>query len=224
MNVAFLVGEFPLLSETFVLNQITGLIDRGHTVDIFSERQSQDRAAHPDVARYKLLESTFYESLPAGYVARLAGLPSRLQLWRREGLATRVRALNAIRWGLQAGSLRLLYAVSPFFERPTSYDVMVAHFGANGVRGAYLRHLGVTRAKLVTVFHGVDLTAYPRQFKPGLYTLLWQTGELFLPISSRWNDRLAELGCPQDKIHVHRMGIDCRQFLVSRRCARRRSP
>jgi hypothetical protein len=34
MKIAFIVGTFPSLSETFILNQITGLIDRGHEVHI----------------------------------------------------------------------------------------------------------------------------------------------------------------------------------------------
>ncbi len=36
MKIAFIVELFPILSETFILNQITGLIDRGHKVDIFA--------------------------------------------------------------------------------------------------------------------------------------------------------------------------------------------
>ncbi|MEN9519388.1 MAG: hypothetical protein RLZZ381_1976, partial [Cyanobacteriota bacterium] len=35
MRIAFLVDQFPSLSETFILNQITGLIDRGHEIDIY---------------------------------------------------------------------------------------------------------------------------------------------------------------------------------------------
>jgi len=38
MKVAHIIDEFPVLSETFVLNQITGLLDRGHEVDIFVNR------------------------------------------------------------------------------------------------------------------------------------------------------------------------------------------
>ena len=37
MRIAFLVNNFPMLSETFVLNQITGLLDRGHEVDIYTQ-------------------------------------------------------------------------------------------------------------------------------------------------------------------------------------------
>lgn len=36
MRIAFIVVSFPAVSETFVLNQITGLIDLGHTVEIFA--------------------------------------------------------------------------------------------------------------------------------------------------------------------------------------------
>ncbi len=35
MRIAIFVGSFPLISETFILRQITGLIDLGHDVDIF---------------------------------------------------------------------------------------------------------------------------------------------------------------------------------------------
>ena len=36
LKIAFIAGVFPALSETFILNQITGLIDLGHDVDIFA--------------------------------------------------------------------------------------------------------------------------------------------------------------------------------------------
>jgi len=36
MKIAFIVGGFPSLSETFILNQITGLLDLGYEVEIFS--------------------------------------------------------------------------------------------------------------------------------------------------------------------------------------------
>jgi len=215
MNVVFLVGQFPALSETFILNQITGLIERGHAVDIYAEHPAADVAVHPDVARYRLLERTFYEKLPERYLARAVGVPGRLCPGDSRDVAIRLRALNILEWGRQAGSLRLFYTASSFLERRADYDVMVAHFGANGLRGAYLRQIGATRARLVTAFHGVDLTAYPKEFAPGLYDRLWRTGDLFLPISDRWNGLLADLGCPLDKIRVHRMGIDCQRFAIA---------
>jgi colanic acid/amylovoran biosynthesis glycosyltransferase len=52
MRIAFIVGGFPLISETFILNQITGLMDLGHEVDIYARRSSPDRAVHPEVEKY----------------------------------------------------------------------------------------------------------------------------------------------------------------------------
>ncbi len=64
MRIAFVTGVFPKLSETFVLNQITGLIDRGHDLEIFAEESGGDDKVHDDVARYELRERTTYWSRP----------------------------------------------------------------------------------------------------------------------------------------------------------------
>jgi colanic acid/amylovoran biosynthesis glycosyltransferase len=60
MKITYIVNLFPRLSETFVLNQITGLIDRGHDVQIISMGRSTDVVAHRDVEKYNLLERTQY--------------------------------------------------------------------------------------------------------------------------------------------------------------------
>ena len=60
MKIAFIVPEFPSLSQTFVLNQITGLIDRGHQVDIFAPRAGEENEIPPEVIHYKLLSNTSY--------------------------------------------------------------------------------------------------------------------------------------------------------------------
>lgn len=38
MKIAFLASAFPAVSETFVLNQIVGLIDLGHDVHVFADK------------------------------------------------------------------------------------------------------------------------------------------------------------------------------------------
>ena len=38
MKIAFIVTTFPSLSETFILNQIIGLIERGHKVNIYTSK------------------------------------------------------------------------------------------------------------------------------------------------------------------------------------------
>src|SRR5690349_20779021 len=69
MRIAVFPGAFPALSETFIVRQITGLIDLGHRIDIYAERRA------PKLTR-EVLDPAEYayqaESLSALY--RLSGL------------------------------------------------------------------------------------------------------------------------------------------------------
>jgi len=60
MRIAFIVEAFPKLSETFILNQVTGLLDLGHDVEIFPSRNIDEVKTHPKVGKYGLLNRTFY--------------------------------------------------------------------------------------------------------------------------------------------------------------------
>jgi len=82
----------------------------------------------------------------------------------------------------------------------------------------------VVRGRLVTVFHGFDMSVFLRNAKPGVYNHLFRTGDLFLPISEAWRRRLIALGCPASKTHVHRMGIDCARFKFTPREPPNRGP
>jgi colanic acid/amylovoran biosynthesis glycosyltransferase len=60
MKITYVVNTFPKLSETFVLGQITELINRGHDVDIISINKPTEESVHEDIDKYKLLERTQY--------------------------------------------------------------------------------------------------------------------------------------------------------------------
>jgi len=52
MKIAFIVTTFPTLSETFILDQITGLLDMGHDVEIFAQTNPKDKKVHSDIEKY----------------------------------------------------------------------------------------------------------------------------------------------------------------------------
>ncbi|MBL8013543.1 MAG: hypothetical protein JNN05_06805, partial [Candidatus Omnitrophica bacterium] len=62
MRVAIVPFEFPVLSETFVINIATGLIDNGHDVGIFPlyGKPVDVNSIHPVVNKYGLLNKTSY--------------------------------------------------------------------------------------------------------------------------------------------------------------------
>ncbi|HBE30790.1 MAG TPA: colanic acid biosynthesis glycosyltransferase WcaL, partial [Cyanobacteria bacterium UBA11368] len=71
MRIAFIVGKFPTVSETFILNQIVGLIERGHEVDIYADVPGDTNKIHADVEKYNLLQRTYYASTPSNRFLRI---------------------------------------------------------------------------------------------------------------------------------------------------------
>jgi colanic acid/amylovoran biosynthesis glycosyltransferase len=81
-----------------------------------------------------------------------------------------------------------------------------------GIIGAQCMSTGALRGKLVTAFHGYDLTSYLQTYGDHIYDFLFEFCDLCLPISDYWKRKLMELGCPSEKVIVHRMGVDVHQF------------
>ncbi len=214
LSIAFIVWEFPMLSETFILNLITGLIDRGHEVDIYAlDGPPVDMALrHPDVDRYRLLERTCYAPrVPRSYARRAAGAVRLLLAHGRRNPAMLLRALNVFRHGAQAASLRLLYATVPFLG-DKRYDIVHCQFGTIGLQGLMLRDVGALSGKMVTSFRGYDISQYLQEFGDDVYARLFRAGDFFLTNCDYFRRRLVALGCDEDKVLVHRSGIDCSRF------------
>ncbi len=212
MRIAFIVSEFPSLSETFILNQITGLIDRGHEVDIYASRPKNLAKVHADVQRYGLLARTYYRPrmLRSRFLRVLKGMGLLLMNGWRAPISL-LRTLNFIRYGKPAASCTMLYAAIPHLKQ-RRYDIVHCHFGPNGVVEASLRDAGVVRGKLITVFHGYDMTMELRRNGEGMYARLFDLGDLFLPISEHWASLLVRMGCNPSRVAVHHMGIDLGRF------------
>jgi colanic acid/amylovoran biosynthesis glycosyltransferase len=64
LNVIFVVAYFPAPSQTYILNIMTGLIDKGHNVTIFALRKN-DVEGQPNIAKYGLMDHVIYEQWPS---------------------------------------------------------------------------------------------------------------------------------------------------------------
>ncbi len=213
MRIAFLLSRFPCISETFVLNQITGLIDRGHEVAIFAEAPAAEATVHQDVLAYGLLGRTRYYgtcAMPKSKTSRVAAGVRIIAANMGRNPRALAGALNVFRFGRRAASLAILYMIAPFLAG--KFDIVHCHFGPNGMKGALLKDLGAINAKLVTSFHGYDMSSYPREHGEDVYEGLFGKGDLFLPISEVWRDRLVRFGCDRRRIRVHHMGIDTKRY------------
>ena len=216
MRIAFIVDQFPVLSETFILGQITGLIDRGHEVDIYCDRLGDTKNTHPEIQQYQLLQRTYYTPIPSNLLIRVF---KAIWLFLSNFLKSPqvlLRAINFLKYnralyGDVAGFLKPLYLAVPWLNQPP-YDVLLCHYGRNGLKATLFKDLGVIDSKIVTIFHGYDLSHYMGIHGEQIYRHLFQRVDLLLPISQHWQKKLIALGCKSEKIRVHRMGINCDRF------------
>ncbi len=208
MRIALVTTIFPTLSQTFVIDQICRLIDLGHDVRIYPMQRGEGDVPLRSVDTYNLVARTTYPPhLPEGTSQRLrAIIVLLLSLFRRSPRLFSKFLLS--RRPAIMGRSELLACLDQFNEA-TTCDVVLCHFGNTGLRAVWLAKFGLSLGPIATVFHGADISRYVDQSGPEIYSPLFNYGSLFLPISNTWNKRLIELGCPQEKIRVHHMGVDC---------------
>jgi colanic acid/amylovoran biosynthesis glycosyltransferase len=236
MRIAIFVGSFPVVSETFILRQITGLLDLGHDVDIYADTRAEiGTAIQPEVDRYQLLKRTSFMDmppeaapwempvLPLAGKTWLPGASTAIPNWRRAlnasgtflscvlshpGLTRQV--LNRRDFGYQAASLSALYRLAKLQSASNRYDVLHAHFGPVGNSFRFAREL--LRAPLLVSFHGYDFTTVPRRHGPTVYRKLFSQADLVTVNSDYMGQKLQPLGCPPEKIRKLSYGIDLEKF------------
>ncbi len=215
MKIAFIVYEFPKLSESFIVNQITGLLDLGHDVRIFADHDPQEPEINIDVLRYHLTDRTCYiRPIPENKTIRRL---KTLLLILSNLLKAPVRLSKALKILLtrpEGFSYNLLYYAFAFLRK--EFDVVHCHFGPAGNIGAFLKQAGFG-AKLITTFHGYDVTKYIAQYGPDVYRPLFSNGDLFTYNSEATKAKILALGCPPDRMTKLPMGIHLDRILFAER-------
>lgn len=210
MKIAFLVPEFPSVSQTFVLNQIVGLINLGHNVQIFASRSGGSTVVHASHEQYDLLKRTHYYRLPKNKIFRIVKAVFSIIRYAPNYYSVMLRSLNIFRHGKQAWSLSLLFMSIPLLESGP-FDIIHSQFGTVGLSAVPLKQIRASNGKIVTSIRGHDVTVFLKKH-PGVYRALFKDGDLFLPVCEFLKERLIQEGCMEKKIVVHYSGIDCSKF------------
>lgn len=210
MRIAFLVSEFPTVSQTFVLNQIVGLLDLGHDVQIFASKPGGSVPIHDNYKKYDLSKKTHYYRNPESKVLRILKALFLVVKHAPRNPRAIFRSLNILRYEKEAGSLSLLLMSIQFLERGP-FDVIHAQFGTHGLVAVSVNQILPRKCKVVTSIRGYDVTVFLKKH-PGIYRALFKEGNLFLPVCEFLRERLIQEGCEEKKIVVHYSGIDCSKF------------
>lgn len=214
MKIAVIVSRFPTLSETFILNQITGLLDLGHDIEIFASLNPNEEKVHNDVKKYRLMERVHYlkDMIPRNKIARLFKAIHLIIINFHKSPLKIIKSLNVFKYRKRALSLWLLHFIIPFLNK--DFDIIHCHFGTIGNIGVYLKQLGF-KGKLVTMFHGCDIRLGIEK-GGGIYHQLFESGDCFLAISDYNYKNLISFGANPQKIIFHPVGINVNKFLFRR--------
>jgi colanic acid/amylovoran biosynthesis glycosyltransferase len=212
MRIAVFVNRFLPVSETFVLNQVTGLLERGHEVDIFASAPTDPQHTSEEALRSGLVRRVRFLAGPRPSFRRVVGAAWRLA-WIGVRRPTVAAAGLAMAWRDRSWrSLGPLYAAAGVLrERRGHYDIVHCQFGPLGITALRLKQIGALRGKLVTSFRGYGATSYLKA-RPGAYRELFLEGDLFCPVNVSLKRRIMAEGCSEAKIAVHHSGIDCAKF------------
>lgn len=206
MRIAMVVDWFPVLSETFVQNQIKGLVNLGHEVDIFARVLNPQAKTHSEVISCSMLERTVV--WPRYPQTRRQQLQSYFHLFS-EGLKAPGQLLQVVR--ADYGSLwdRLSTRFMMLSGKP-SYDIIHCQFGTLAKTGQIFR--GVNGGKLVVTFRGYDISKYVQQKGKSVYDPVFQSGDLFLTNCEFFQRRLLNMGCPAERLQIHYSGLNSHDF------------
>jgi colanic acid/amylovoran biosynthesis glycosyltransferase len=195
-----------VFSENFILSQLTELIDQGCEVDIFSHSLGDASKIHPDVENYRLLDRTHYWAAGSRRFRAIRYLGRAVRSGARDPLGL-LRTLNP-RFGRDALGVTQLYTAALQLQED-EYDVIHCHFGTTASAPALLRDCLKLSAKVITTFYGSDVTRYPLLRGAKCYSQLFSRGDHFLALSESMRTRLIALGCPEQKLSIHHLGVRC---------------
>lgn len=145
-NLLYLLQTFPLLSEVFVLNEITGFLDLGWNVQIVSLDHSYEKLMHDNVIRYRLLERTMYLENLADSSKRILVVKGMCALLmnRTLSLKNRLRLLHCCYDKSAGKGLTLIWFLSclPIIKLIQEHHIehIHCHFAYQNVRLAYILH------------------------------------------------------------------------------------
>jgi len=222
MRVAYVINRFPNQPPA-VLNQITGLIDRGVSVELFALGEDREGIRHGVYDRYDLSSRATCFSTPRRQwlhrALRVAqSMPATLITQPRAA----AHALQAARaWPAQRGII-LHYLQEIRASGTPPYDVVHCQWGDIGNICVPAKFLW--KAKLLVSFRGRDFHALPKRHGAGIYSKMFDTADGVTVVSEQGRETLLELGCPPEKLVKHYSGTQVRRIPFRERSMSDREP
>lgn len=214
-KVLFILGEdFPEKIGRFILDQILGLRENGLNVKIVALRKPKNADAliksMPEIKKYGLIKQVHFLNVPRNIFKRyFKAIGLFISNIYRHPIKI-FKTLNLFKYYKTALTLNQFYLAIYMLNRKNDFDILHGHFGQRGLMGACLKEIGI-KGKLITTFYGGDISRFVEN-NPYAYEELFKRGDVFLVPCEDFKSRLIKLGCDKDRIRIHYIGIDQKEF------------
>jgi colanic acid/amylovoran biosynthesis glycosyltransferase len=203
MRIAMIADQFPAISEKFLLNQFTALLDRGIEIDLYVGTVNRPLKMHELAKKYDLLERTRFVDVPVNYMARVIHCIPRffISLFKSP-----VKSFFAFRprYTVTSRNLKNFFFLDAF--RGKRYEIIHCQYGWNGLIGAFLKDQGIAKHVVVT-FHGSDINVYPSRYGKDVFSHMFNVVDAVTVGSNFIKRKVIAYGCPESKVHVIPMGV-----------------
>ena len=197
MNILYVVDLFPKLSETFILNEIVELINRGFNVQILALRNPHEKLINEDILKYKLLNKTSYLQFPALLKLKLTDGFSRVFY---------NNILNSIKNNQINTTYKDLIKLSYFSIKYSNIDVVHAHFAAQAaITGMQISK--IINKPFTFTAHAYEIFKQTNYSKKRLITLEKNAAKVITPSMYNKNYIVRETGCQENRIEIVRATI-----------------
>lgn len=218
MKIAVIVGSFPSISETFIVNQIVSLINKGHIVNIYSNYKGNTDKIHKIIAQYGLLDKVHYKTpLPKNIARRvLKFLGVLLTNFFQLDWLVLFKSLNFFKFGKRALSLEIFYECLWFLckEKP---EIIHVHFGHNAIPFAQLKADGFLKeSKLIVSFHGFDINPSKIENYRSLYKTLFKEAHTIIANTQYTKNLILKVNPNIRNIEIIPVGLDTTLFTKSK--------
>lgn len=194
MKLLYVVHRFPVLSQTFIREEIIRQVNSGMQVRVLTLSPIVMRTAEEALALPMPVSSRLRYARLRNFLQHLPNNQQRLLLIGKLGVAY----------------LRLCWRL-PGVGR-WQPDIIHAHFGDSGLVAAKLKGWPFCKARLFVTFHGYDIGRLMQGKNVNFYRRLFQDADKLLAVNEVFCRRLVEAGGEPTKVLLHHVGVDTSQL------------
>lgn len=210
MKIAVVVSTFPSISETFVVNQIVYLLDKGHDVSILAFRKGSLDKVHQNILDYKLLEKCVYYEFPSdSKLERYCQFfKFFFSLKQKNWIVFNnvVRASKSLKTFL---SLNILFKAQWFLAY--KFDLIHIHWAVNAKEISFLKEKKIIKTPYFVTFHGYDIQPnLIEKYRNDYQLILKNVSSIF--VNTLYTAKLVNQLNFNKEIVILPMGLDTNKF------------